>query len=74
MLRLLFYVLLGFLLAAFVKRFVLRGGGGAGPGRASHRRGPASDAGGLPKQVVCGACGHEYDPQAAGWLCPKCGK
>jgi Zn finger protein HypA/HybF involved in hydrogenase expression len=28
----------------------------------------------MPKQLVCGACGREYDPQKNGWLCPQCHK
>jgi len=28
----------------------------------------------MPKNLVCGACGREYDPQKNGWLCPQCHK
>lgn len=68
MLRVFFYVLFGLLLAAFVKRFLLRAG------RPRPARGAGQAGRGMPSRVVCGGCGHEYDPEAAGWLCPKCGK
>jgi len=43
-------------------------GGGDGQGR---REG----AGSLPPdRLVCGACGHEFNPEQSGWICPKCGK
>jgi hypothetical protein len=25
-----------------------------------------------PERLVCGACGHEFDPEKSGWICPKC--
>lgn len=27
-----------------------------------------------PDRLVCGACGHEFNPEQSGWICPKCGK
>jgi len=27
-----------------------------------------------PDRLVCGACGHEFNPEHSGWICPKCGK
>jgi hypothetical protein len=36
----------------------------------------AQDRGGSlpPERLVCGACGHEFNPEQSGWICPKCGK
>jgi hypothetical protein len=25
-----------------------------------------------PERLVCGVCGHEFDPDKSGWICPKC--
>ena len=27
-----------------------------------------------PKTLVCGICGESFDPEASGWICPKCRK
>jgi len=27
-----------------------------------------------PDRLVCGACGHGFDPELSGWICPHCGK
>jgi hypothetical protein len=27
-----------------------------------------------PDQLVCGACGQQFDPEESGWICPRCGK
>jgi len=35
---------------------------------------PAAPDPHMPKNLVCGACGREYDPQKNGWLCPQCHK
>jgi rubrerythrin len=39
-------------------------------------RDDAEDRGGSlpPDRLVCGACGHEFNPEQSGWICPKCGK
>lgn len=29
---------------------------------------------GPPEQLVCGACGAEFDADKHGWVCPHCGK
>ena len=44
-----------------------RRGGGGGDGDDDGER--AS-----PKQLVCGACGREFNPEQNGWICPSCGK
>jgi Zn finger protein HypA/HybF involved in hydrogenase expression len=41
--------------------------------RSANRTGPLH-ASGMPKHLVCGACGRQYDPQASGWICPQCHK
>jgi hypothetical protein len=28
----------------------------------------------MPELITCGSCGHEFDAEQSGWLCPKCGK
>lgn len=61
--RLLFYVALTVLVTLWLQRL---------------RRARASSAVSadpeMPKRLVCGACGREYDPQKSGWLCPQCHK
>ncbi len=27
-----------------------------------------------PDRLVCGICGEAFDPEASGWICPKCRK
>jgi hypothetical protein len=27
-----------------------------------------------PDRLVCGVCGEAFDPEASGWICPKCKK
>jgi hypothetical protein len=27
-----------------------------------------------PEFLVCGGCGHGFDPEESGWICPRCGK
>jgi hypothetical protein len=27
-----------------------------------------------PDTLVCGVCGQSFDPEASGWICPKCKK
>lgn len=27
-----------------------------------------------PDRMVCGICGEAFDPEASGWICPKCKK
>jgi len=34
------------------------------------RRGPSLP----PDRLVCGICGAAFDPEASGWICPKCKK
>jgi hypothetical protein len=41
--------------------------------RAANSARPAHDAD-MPKHLVCGACGLQYDPTANGWICPQCHK
>ena len=43
---------------------------GPGPQRGEPRRHTSK----APEQLVCGACGHEFDPEQSGWVCPQCGK
>jgi hypothetical protein len=43
-----------------------------GPGAPRDDARPRS--GGSPQQLVCGACGHDFDPEESGWICPRCGK
>lgn len=74
--RPLFYVLLATLVVFWLRRFVRPGTGTnarrgySSGGRARGRVPP----GAMPEQLVCGACGAQYDPQATGWICPKCHK
>jgi hypothetical protein len=28
----------------------------------------------MPKNMICGGCGKQYDPQQHGWICPQCHK
>ena len=28
----------------------------------------------MPKNLICGGCGKQYDPQQNGWICPQCHK
>jgi hypothetical protein len=28
----------------------------------------------MPKHLICGGCGKQYDPQQSGWICPQCHK
>ncbi len=41
-----------------------------GVGRTRARKG----ANAPPDTLVCGVCGHAFDPEQTGWICPKCGK
>ena len=61
--RLLFYVVLAVIVVLWLQR-VSR----------SRAKSPAAADPDTPKQLVCGACGREYDPQKNGWLCPQCNK
>ena len=61
--RLLFYVVLAVIVVLWLQR-VAR----------SRAKTPAKLDPHMPKQLVCGACGSEYDPQKNGWLCPQCHK
>jgi hypothetical protein len=63
--RLLFYVALAVIVVLWLQRVVRL--------RASRPARPASDLG-MPKHLVCGACGGQYDPQQSGWICPQCHK
>jgi hypothetical protein len=47
---------------------------GAGPVRGRSRRGVPGGKLGPPEQLVCGACGAEFEADKNGWICPKCGK
>ena len=38
------------------------------------RRKPRAKGGEGPDTIVCGACGISFDPDASGWICPRCGK
>ena len=68
--RLLFYAVLAVLVVTWIRRF------------ANNRRGniPSNSGGGqgvvkgMPRRLVCGACGKEYEPLTNGWLCPVCHK
>jgi hypothetical protein len=62
--RPLFYVALAVIVVLWLQR-VARS-------RASNT-GPAADSN-MPKHLVCGACGRQYDPTASGWICPQCHK
>jgi hypothetical protein len=42
-----------------------------GPG---HSAPPPVRSGESPDQLVCGACGQQFDPEESGWICPRCGK
>jgi hypothetical protein len=35
---------------------------------------PGRDLQGRPERLVCGHCGAEFDAEASGWTCPKCGR
>lgn len=61
--RLLFYVVLAVIVVLWLQR-VAR----------SRAKIAAKPDPSMPKQLVCGACGREYDPQKNGWLCPQCHK
>jgi hypothetical protein len=61
--RLLFYVTLTVLVVLWLQRLA----------RVRARSATAADPH-MPKHLVCGACGREYDPQKNGWLCPQCHK
>ena len=69
--RLLFYAILAILAAVWMRRL-------SASARAQQSSGPA-DKGqafvkGMPRQLVCGACGKDYEPLIHGWLCPHCQK
>jgi hypothetical protein len=68
--RPLFYLLLVTLVVLWAKRFMRR----RPPGRSRATPRGNVTAGVMPEQLVCGACGAQYDPQASGWICPKCHK
>lgn len=61
--RPLFYVVLAVIVVLWLQRVA----------RSRARRATAPDPH-MPKHLVCGACGREYDPQKSGWLCPQCHK
>jgi hypothetical protein len=61
--RLLFYVVLAVIVVLWLQR-VSR----------IRAKSPAKPDPHMPTQLVCGACGREYDPQKNGWLCPLCHK
>jgi hypothetical protein len=73
-------LLLG-LLVAFLVHAVRRA---LAAGREQNARGPRPGGDGEgrrdgtgslpPDRLVCGACGHEFNPEQSGWICPKCGK
>jgi predicted amidophosphoribosyltransferase len=63
----LFYALLAILAAMWMRRLsasAQRSGGPASKGQ--------TFAKGMPRQLVCGACGKDYEPLKQGWLCPHC--
>jgi hypothetical protein len=67
-------LLLG-LLIGFLVHAVRRALAAGREANARDPRDPRADRGGTaPDQLVCGACGQEFDPEQSGWICPKCGK
>lgn len=62
--RLLFYVALTVIIVLWLQRVA----------RGARARSTAAADPHMPKNLVCGACGREYDPQKNGWLCPQCHK
>jgi hypothetical protein len=61
--RLLFYVALAVIVVLFIQRAA----------RVRSQSEARKDLG-MPKHLVCGACGRAYDPQKNGWICPQCHK
>jgi rubrerythrin len=80
LLRLLLLGLLIAFLVHAVRRALAAGREHAGRGRRPDGGGgDGGDGGGgggslPPERLVCGACGHEFNPEQSGWICPKCGK
>jgi hypothetical protein len=64
--RLLFYAFLAILAAMWMRRLSAQrtAGGPASKGQAGVK--------GMPRLLVCGACGKDYEPLTQGWLCPHC--
>ena len=76
LLRLLLLGLLVAFLVHAVRRALAAGReqGGRGPRADRDRDGDSDGEGRPPQRRVCGACGHDFDAEQSGWLCPKCGK
>ena len=76
LLRLLLLGLLVAFLVHAVRRALAAGRqpGGRGPRANRDGDGDGDSDGRAPQRLVCGACGHEFDAEQSGWLCPKCGK
>lgn len=64
--RLLFYVVLAVVVVTWIRRFAAKRSDAPTSSGASVR--------GMPRRLVCGACGKEYEPLTNGWLCPNCHK
>jgi Zn finger protein HypA/HybF involved in hydrogenase expression len=65
--RLLFYVVLAVVVVTWIRRFAAKRSDAPSSGGAGVVRG-------MPRRLVCGACGKEYEPLTNGWLCPSCHK
>ena len=77
--RALLRILLLGLLVAFLVHAIRRALGAAREQGGRDRRprndhGDGDGDGASPKQLVCGACGREFNPEQNGWICPSCGK
>jgi rubrerythrin len=71
MLRVVLAIALFALLAGMVRRaFVAARKESAQAPKHRKPRGPSM----APETIVCGACGVSFDPDASGWVCPRCGK
>ena len=74
LLRLLLLGLLVAFLVHAVRRALAAGRQRRGRGPRANRDEEGDSDGRPPQRLVCGACGHEFDAEQSGWLCPKCGK
>jgi rubrerythrin len=77
--RILLLVALGLFVLLTLRRALAAGRTNAEPTRRSRgsgapRRPLRERSADSPGQLVCGACGEQFDPEESGWICPSCGK